>query len=146
MRLYPAKVDTHGLSPITMAFVGDGVYELMVREYLAAEANRPTGTLHKMAVSRVCAPAQAAAFEKIQLLLTEEELAIFKRGRNAHTARGGADYHRAKNNSVPAKALKCMIFNKIHKEFNYQYRNDKGGKHTDKQYRKLGRGEVKAEF
>ena len=95
MRLYPAKVDTHGLSPITMAFVGDGVYELMVREYLAAEANRPTGTLHKMAVSRVCAPAQAAAFEKIRPMLTEEELAIFKRGRNAHTARGGADYHRA---------------------------------------------------
>ncbi|MBQ8494321.1 MAG: ribonuclease III [Clostridia bacterium] len=95
MRLYPAKVDTRDLSPITLAFVGDGVYELMVREYLAVEANRPTGVLHKMAVSYVCAGAQAKAFAKIEPLLTEEELAVFKRGRNAHTARGGQDYHRA---------------------------------------------------
>ncbi|MBQ3132795.1 MAG: ribonuclease III [Clostridia bacterium] len=95
MRLFPMPVDTRDLSPITLAFVGDGVYELMVREHLAAEANRPTGVLHKMAVSRVCAGAQAAAFSKIEPLLTEEEMAVFKRGRNAHTARGGQDYHRA---------------------------------------------------
>ena len=95
MRLYPENVDTRNLSPITLAFVGDGVYELMVREHLAAEANRPTGVLHKMAVSRVCAGAQAAAFSKIEPLLSEEELAVFKRGRNAHTTRGGQDYHRA---------------------------------------------------
>lgn len=95
MRLYPKEVDVRSLSPITLAFVGDGVYELMVREYLAAQANRPTGQLHRLAVQLVCAEAQAEAFEKIRPLLTEQELAVFKRGRNAHTARGGDAYHRA---------------------------------------------------
>lgn len=95
MRLYPKETDVRTLSPITLAFVGDGVYELMVREYLAAQANRPTGTLHKMAVSMVRAEAQAKALERILPLLDEQELAVFKRGRNAHTARSGEDYHRA---------------------------------------------------
>lgn len=93
MRLYPKEVDVRTLSPITLAFVGDGVYELMVRERLAAEANRPTGVLHKMTVAMVRAEAQAQAFEKIKPLLTERELAVFKRGRNAKTVRGGDDYH-----------------------------------------------------
>lgn len=93
MRLYPKEADIRSLSPITLAFVGDGVYELMVREFLAAQANRPTGQLHKCAVRLVCAEAQAEAFGRIRALLTERELAVFKRGRNAHTARGGEAYH-----------------------------------------------------
>ena len=95
MRLYPKDVDTRGLSPITLAFVGDGVYELMVREYLAALANRPANALHRQAVSMVRAEAQSAAMEKLTPLLTENELAVYKRGRNAHTARNSDDYHRA---------------------------------------------------
>ncbi|MBR3290363.1 MAG: ribonuclease III [Clostridia bacterium] len=95
MRLYPKDVDTRGLSPITLAFVGDGVYELMVREYLAAQANRPANALHRQAVSMVRAEAQSAAMEKLTPLLTENELAVYKRGRNAHTARNSDDYHRA---------------------------------------------------
>ena len=95
MRLFPKDVDTRALSPITLAFVGDGVYELMVREFLAAEANRPANALHRQAVSMVRAEAQAAAVEKISPMLTEAELAVFKRGRNAHTARNSDDYHRA---------------------------------------------------
>ncbi len=95
MRLYPENVDVRTLSPITLAFVGDGVYELMVREHLAAKANRPTGVLHKMAVSMVCAEAQRKAFDRIRPLLSEQELAVFKRGRNAKTARTGDDYHTA---------------------------------------------------
>lgn len=95
MRLYPEELDTRGLSPITLAFVGDGVFELMVREHLASSANRPANALHRQAVSMVCAPAQAAALEKILPVLTEKELAVYKRGRNAHTARTGDDYHKA---------------------------------------------------
>lgn len=95
MRLYPKEVDTRALSPITLAFVGDGVYELMVRERLAAQANRPANALHRQAVSMVRAEAQAAAVEKIAPLLTESEQAVFRRGRNAHTARNSDDYHRA---------------------------------------------------
>ncbi len=95
MRLYPKDVDTRALSPITLAFVGDGVYELMVREYLAAQANRPANALHRQAVSMVRAEAQSAAMEKLAPLLTENELVVYKRGRNAHTARNSDDYHRA---------------------------------------------------
>ncbi len=95
MRLYPKEVDARALSPLALAFVGDGVYELMVREKLACEANRPTGVLHKLSVSLVRAEAQAAAAKRILPLLTEQEAAVYRRGRNAHTARTGEDYHSA---------------------------------------------------
>lgn len=94
-RLYPQDVDLHTLSPLALAFVGDGVYSLMVRERLLSQANRPVNDLHKMAVKAVRAEAQSAAMERLLPLLTEEEEAVYKRGRNAHTARTGADYHRA---------------------------------------------------
>ena len=48
------------LSPLTLAFVGDAVYELFVREMLACKANRPAGALHRLAVKRVKASAQSA--------------------------------------------------------------------------------------
>ncbi len=94
-RLYPEQVDVRTLSPLTLAFVGDGVYSLMVRERLVSLANRPNGALHNMAVHQVRAEAQAAAMERLLPLLTEEEEAAYKRGRNAHTARSGNDYHKA---------------------------------------------------
>ena len=94
-RLYPKDIDLHTLSPLALAFVGDGVYSLMVRERLLCEANRPVNDLHRMAVRDVRAEAQSAAMGRIMEHLTEEEEAVFKRGRNAHTARSGADYHRS---------------------------------------------------
>lgn len=94
-RLYPEEVDVRTLSPLTLAFVGDGVYSLMVRERLASQANRPNGALHNMAVHQVRAEAQSAAMLRLMPLLTAEEEAVYKRGRNAHTARSGNDYHKA---------------------------------------------------
>ena len=49
-RLYPMDVDVHTLSPLALAFVGDGVYSLMVRERLLSQANRPVNDLHRLAV------------------------------------------------------------------------------------------------
>lgn len=83
--LQPGTVNVRTLSPLALAFVGDGVYELMVRERLVREANRPAGVLHKRAVELVRAEAQAAAMERLLPLLTEEEAAAYRRGRNAHT-------------------------------------------------------------
>ena len=77
-RLLPEDVEPRNLSPLALAFVGDGVNEL-----------------HKQAVAMVRAEAQAAAMDAILPRLTEEEAAVFRRGRNAHTARSGGDYHRA---------------------------------------------------
>lgn len=94
-RLLKNPVDLHTLSPLALALVGDGVYELMVRERLLCEANRSAGELHRLAVSLVRAEAQAKAMQKIEPLLTEEESAVYRRGRNAHTSRTGSDYHRA---------------------------------------------------
>ena len=94
-RLLPEDVEPRNLSPLALAFVGDGVYELMVRERLVCQANRPVNELHKQAVAMVRAEAQAATMDAILPRLTEEEAAVFRRGRNAHTARSGGDYHRA---------------------------------------------------
>lgn len=94
-RLYPQDIDLHTLSPLALAFVGDSVYSLMVRERLLAQANRPVNELHSQSVRDVRAEAQSAAMERLLPVLTEEEEAVFKRGRNAHSTRTGADYHRA---------------------------------------------------
>lgn len=79
--------DPKRLSPLTLAFVGDSVFDLLVRELLVREANRPANRLHNLAVGRVCAAAQADAARKLWDggFLTDEEVAVLKRGRNAHT-------------------------------------------------------------
>ena len=94
-RFYPKDIDIRTVSPLALAFVGDGVYSLLVRERLLTIANRPVGDLHRLAVDAVRAEAQAEAIERLMPHLTEEEEAVYKRGRNAHTARHGAEYHRA---------------------------------------------------
>ncbi len=94
-RLYPKEIDVRAVSPLTLAFVGDGVYEMLARERLVCLANRPPRELHREAVSMVRAEAQAAAMEKLLPLLSEKETAVYKRGRNAHTARNSEEYHRA---------------------------------------------------
>lgn len=81
-----AVCDPKRLSPLTLAFVGDSVFDLLVREMLVVEANRPANRLHNLAVERVCAGAQADAARKLWDggSLTDEEIAVLKRGRNAH--------------------------------------------------------------
>lgn len=74
------------LSPLMLAYVGDGVYELLVRQYLCARGNMPMGKLHSLGVSMVRASAQSDALEIILPVLSEEEETIFKRGRNASSA------------------------------------------------------------
>ena len=70
-------------SPLTLAFLGDAVYEQMVRERLLLAANRPVGQLHQLTIKRVCAKFQAKAVEVILPILSEEEQVVLKRGRNA---------------------------------------------------------------
>ena len=70
-------------SPLTLAFLGDSVYEVMVRETLLREANRPARELHAQAVAHVRAAYQADAAGRIAEMLTETEADILRRGRNA---------------------------------------------------------------
>lgn len=70
-------------SPLALAFLGDSVYEQLVRERLLREANRPVNQLHEAAVAHVRAEYQAAAADALADRLSEEETEIYKRGRNA---------------------------------------------------------------
>ena len=87
-------------SPLTLAFVGDGVYDLLVREYLARQGNRPVGELNRRKVALVKCESQASFAKALMPELSERELAVYKRGRNAApkcTPKHGsvADYHSA---------------------------------------------------
>ena len=71
------------MNPVVLAFVGDAVYTLCVRQRLALESGEKTGALNKRASEKVSAHGQSAALERILPRLTEEEDDIFRRGRNA---------------------------------------------------------------
>ena len=79
------------LSPLALAFIGDAVFDLLVRGALLEQPARPQHKLHKESAQRVNARAQAELAKKILPLLDEEEAEIFRRGRNAkpgHVPRG----------------------------------------------------------
>ena len=76
------KEKADNLSPVVLAFVGDAVYSLFVRERLTFFSDSKSGELNKLAVSEVRASAQAQFYREIEHLLTEEEISVFKRGRN----------------------------------------------------------------
>lgn len=93
MRFFDGDCNPSQLSPLTLAFVGDAVFDLFVRERLVCLANRPVNRLHSLAVSLVKASSQARAAKRLSEILSEKELSVLKRGRNAHTN------HKAKNAS-----------------------------------------------
>ena len=70
-------------SPLTLAFLGDSVYEIEVRYALTAQANCPVKQLHTEKIRYVCAAFQARAAEYLQSVYTEDELAVYRRGKNA---------------------------------------------------------------
>lgn len=90
------KEEINGISLLGLAHLGDGVFEVLVRSWLCCHGKVTSRGLHKGTVSYVAAPAQARAAEKIMPYLTDEELAIYKRGRNARV------------NSVPKNADKAQ--------------------------------------
>lgn len=82
--LSPAEAAQY--SPLTLAFIGDAVYELLVRGQVVASGSAPVGRLHHRTVDFVRADAQAHAAHMLLPLLTETEGDILRRGRNANTA------------------------------------------------------------
>ena len=93
-------INPNTLSPITLAFVGDAVYSLIVREELALTSDKKANELHKICAGRVSAVNQCEAIKRIMDELSEEEKEVFKRGRNAatsHTPKNASsrDYHYA---------------------------------------------------
>jgi len=99
----PFTVDAKELSQmnaLVLAFIGDGVQTLYVRTKLAVSLREKTGELHKKAVPQLKASGQSDAVKKILPMLTEEELSLFRRARNAKPASMAknakiSDYHMA---------------------------------------------------
>ena len=82
MNLTKAEIDA--FSNLSLAHIGDGVFELLCRSYLCRKGAKNVGNLHRDTVKLVKASAQAAFAEKMLPLLTETELSYYRRGKNAH--------------------------------------------------------------
>jgi ribonuclease-3 family protein len=95
------------ISAIGLAHMGDAVFEILVRSFLCAQGGATGRGLHQATVRLVCAESQAQKAEKILPLLTEEETAVFKRGRNAqvHTVPG----HASRAQYAAATALESLL-------------------------------------
>lgn len=77
------NTDIKSYSGLTLAYIGDAIYDLVIRTYIVEHGNAPVNKLHKQVVKLVQASAQAKLYHIIQDMLTEEEETIYKRGRNA---------------------------------------------------------------
>lgn len=86
----------NAMSALALAHIGDAVFELLVRSRLCMLGGCTNGRLHRDTVAQVCAGAQAELAEKLLPLLTEEETAYYRRGRNAHP-------HGIPKNATPAQ-------------------------------------------
>ena len=90
------RVDIRTYSPLTLAFVGDCIYDLVIRTIVVERGNTAPGVLHTKKSSIVKAQAQAAQADALMEELTAEEQAVYRRGRNAHS------HSAAKNASIGA--------------------------------------------
>lgn len=87
------KKDIKSFSPLTLAFIGDAVFEIIIRTIIVEKGNAPCNKLHRRTSSFVKAEAQKDLLNRILPLLTEEEEKVYKRGRNSkpHTYPKNAD-------------------------------------------------------
>lgn len=76
-------IDIRTYSPLVLAYIGDAVYEVIIRTKIVSKGNAPVNKLHNQSSQLVKAQTQAAIMKAIEHILTEEELKIYKRGRNA---------------------------------------------------------------
>ena len=77
--------DLRTYSPLTLAYIGDGVYEVVIRTILVKKGNCPVNQLHRKASSLVKASAQSNMMDILEPQLTEEEQSVYRRGRNVHS-------------------------------------------------------------
>ena len=100
-KMEPAQVNA--VTNLGLAHVGDGVYELLCRTYLVSQGGKTVLKLHNKTVELVKAPTQAKFADKLKPMLTEEEMAYFRRGKNAHT-------HAAPKSATPQEYAKATGF------------------------------------
>ena len=94
------EVDIQMYSPLTLAYIGDSIYDLIIKNLVVNRGNKQVNKLHKETSSLVQASTQSLMMRTMQEHLTEEEHAVYKRGRNAKTVtpaknQSVTDYRRA---------------------------------------------------
>ena len=94
------EVDVHSYSPLTLAYIGDSIYDLIIKSIVINQGNRLVNKLHKETSMYVQASTQSLMMRAMQEELTEEEHAVYKRGRNAKSVSPAknqsiTDYRRA---------------------------------------------------
>ena len=94
------EVDVHSYSPLTLAYIGDSIYDLIIKSLVINQGNRQVNKLHKEPSMYVQASTQSLMMRAMQEELTEEEHAVYKRGRNAKSVSPAknqsiTDYRRA---------------------------------------------------
>ena len=92
--------DIDAISNLGLAHMGDGVWELLCRGYLCAKGEKTVAQLHRDTIALVKAPAQAEFAEKLLPLLTEQEVAYYRRGKNSHV-------HAVPKGATPAQYAKA---------------------------------------
>lgn len=110
-RNYLTEREANTYSPLSLAFLGDSVYDTLVREHLLKNGNVPVAKLHSEKIKLVCAEFQSKVYDLIMESLTEHEVAVLKRGRNAT------------GNTVPkhAEAIEYRRATAIESLFGYLY-------------------------
>ena len=94
------KAQIDAISNLGLAHMGDCVYEMLVRSYLCAEGNKTVAQLHKQTIAMVKATYQAAFVDKMLPILTEDEMAYYRRGKNSHV-------HAVPKSATPAQYAKA---------------------------------------
>jgi len=105
--LHLPEDDIRNISSIGLAHLGDAVYELMVRSWLCAHGKATGKGLHRATVELVRAESQAAKSGKILPLLSDEELSVYKRGRNAHVST--IPHNASRSEYLKATALESLL-------------------------------------
>ena len=98
MKLLQKDIDA--ISNLGLAHMGDGVWELLCRSYLCSKGEKTVAQLHRDTIALVKAPAQAEFAEKLLPLLTEQEAAYYRRGKNSHV-------HAVPKGATPAQYAKA---------------------------------------
>ena len=88
------EADIRTYSPLTLAYIGDAIYDLVIRTIVVERGNKSANNLHKQTVAYVNARVQAKMIDALESELSEEESAVYHRGRNAKS------YTAAKNASI----------------------------------------------
>lgn len=131
-------------SPLVLAYIGDGIYELVIRSVVVAQGNRQVKKMHQQTSRYVKAQAQSRMMETLLPLLTEEEAEIYRRGRNAKSCSAAknasvSDYRRATGMEalmgyLYLKGETARLLELVQSAVDHYVPNERAGAETRNQY------------